>query len=296
MPRSNTSTRILPHPAIEDGNFSFPQGDYQVNPEQSGNSDTGIVLQHKLEGAPFIEELIDQGKAKFACLVSVSKTGYRKLNISENNKQEIHWDSDVAGKHPLLRPGVLYVGEDLKGGIWAQEHGVADIWLNQGIYIPRGARLVRGRYLLPRFEGLITAECYEDMKPGTFTVKANVNDGFSFQLRAAKDIFDFIQRDRSALRNSIMTHAVSECFNILKTKYSVSDEGEEKNRNEEGEDGSGDEWGQYSNLVALSELLKNKGVPHWSEDGFDAVKVATELYPIKLNDSADGHTREEDND
>ena len=273
---------MLPHPAIEDGNRSFPQGDYQVGHKPSGNSNTEIVLHHKLEGAPFIQSLIDQGDAEFACLMSVPKAGYRELRRSKSSEQKIDWNPDIAGKRPPeLGPCILYVGEDLEGGTWVQEDGVAEIWVNQGIYIPRGARLAKGRNLRPKLEELlIRAKYSEKMEPGTFTVVADASDDFHFILRAAKDIFDFIQIDNSPLRDSIVTHAVSECFHILKTEYNASNESKE--------------WKHHPNLVALSELLKNRGIDgHWSEDGFDAATAATELYPIKLNISADRYPFEE---
>ena len=293
MPKSNTSARMLPHPSIEDGNRSFPKGDYHVSHKLSENSRTEVVLNHKLEGAPFIQNLIEDGKAKFACLMSVPKIGYRELRISKNSEQKINWNSDIAGKRPpLLRPGILYVGEDLEDGTWTEEDGVAEIWLNQEIYIPKGARLAKGRYLRPKLgELLLRAKCYEEMKPGTFTVSVDTGDGFYFILKAARDVFEFIQRDDSALKHSIITHAVTACFHILKTGYNASDEYEVKNGIEEGEEGSGKEWKHYPNLVALSELLKNRGIDdHWSNDDFDAVKVATELYRIILNDSINSLT------
>ena len=300
MPKPNTSARILPHPAIEDGNFSFPEGDYQVSHEPSGNSDTEVVLHHTLKGARFIQKLIDQGKAKFVCLVSVPKTGYRKLHMSKDSKQKISWDPEVAGKHPFLIPSILYVGEDLEGGTWAEEDGVAAIWLNQEIYIPRGARLAIGRSMKHKLEAwLLQIEPDPTMKPGTFSVletASDSSDGFYFTLKAAKDIFDFIQIDHSALRGSIITHAVTACFHILQTRYDAPDVDQEMNGDEESEEVSPNEWKHFPNLVALSELLKNKGLPHWSEKGFDAVKVTTELYPIKLNDSADGHIPEGDDE
>ena len=288
MPKSNTSARMLPHPAIEDGNRSFPRGDYRVNREPSGNTDTGVILYHKLEGAPFIQSLIDRGDAKFACLVSVPKTGYRKLDISESSKQEISWDSDIVGEPPWLGPCILYVGEDREGGTWTQEDGVAEIWLNQEIYIPKGARLAKGRYLRPSSEightNMIHAKKDETMKPGTFRVEANSNEGFSFSLIAATNIYEFIHTPRGnlALRDSILTHAVSECFHILKTDYNAPVEDEENNSNEEDGEGRNNEWKQFPNLVALSEWLGDKKVPHWSDYGFDAVKVATDLYPIGI--------------
>ena len=300
MPKPNTSARILPHPAIEDGNFSFPEGDYQVSHEPTGNSGTEVVLYHTLKGAPFIQKMIDQGKAEFACLVSVPKTGYRKLHTSKDSKQKISWDPEVAGKHPSLRPGILYVGEDLEGGIWAQEDDVAELWLNQEIYIPRGARLTRGCDMQHKLEDwLLQIEPDSTMTSGTFYVleiASDSSDGFYFIVKAAKDIFDFIQIDHSALRNSILTHAVTACFHILQTRYDAPDVDQEMNGDEESEEESTNEWKHFPNLVALSELLKNRGLPHWSEKGFDAVKVTTELYPIKLNNSADGYIPEEDDE
>ena len=292
MPRFNTETRMLPHPVIEDGNFSFPQGDYQVSHKPSAESSTEVILTHKLEGAPFIQKLIEERRAEFACLVSVPKTGYRKLHTSKDSEQRIGWDLDIAGEPPWLWPIILYVDGNLQNGTWGKEDGVADIWLNQGIYIPKGARLARHRYLRPSSEirHLLRAECGDsNMSPGTFTVSASSNDGFYFRLVAAEDIYKFIQnpQGQSALRGSIITHAVSECFHILKTNHGTSEEGV-------------NEWEQHSNLVALSKWLEDEGldrnwedkgiVSHWSEDNFDALRVATELYPI------DSSTLEEDDE
>ena len=288
MLRSNTSARMLPHPAIDDGNRSFPQIDYHVRLEPSGNSSTGVVLHHELKNAPFIQSLIRQGTAKFACLVSAPRTGYRKLNISENSEQEISWDSDIVGEPPWLGPCILYVGKDFRGGTWAEKDGVAELWLNREVYIPKGARLVKGRYLRPspamKHTNMLYAKKDEAMKPGTFRVEANSNDGFFFSIVAATDIYEFINNPRGnlALRDSILTHAISACFQILKTDYDAPVEDEENSGNEDGEEWSHKEWKQHQNLVALSEWLGNKGLPHWSDYGFDAVKVATELYPIVI--------------
>ena len=296
MPKSNTSSRMLTHPAIEDGNRSFPQGSYQVRHKPSVESSTEVILYHKLEGAPFIQSLIDRGDAKFACLVSVPKTGYRELRTSDNSEQKISWDLNVAGERaPFLGPCILYVGEDLKNGTWTEEDGVAEDWLNLEIDIPKGSRLAKYSYLRPSSEiqDLLTAEIDEDANPGTFTVlEVDSNDGFYFQLRAAKDIFAFIKNPQGnrVLERSIITHAVSECFHILKTDYGTSGEGINK-------------WEEYPNLVALSERLENEGLDrdwenrgiahHWSNNDFDPIKVATELYPI---DPADSIILEEDDE
>ena len=276
MSKPNSMVRSLPYPTIEDGNFSFPDGDYRAIAQQSGNSGTKIILRHELKGAPFVENLIQDGKARFACLVSVPKTGYRKLHMADSSEQEITWDLGVVGEPPMLGPVVLYVGDDLSHKLTPKD-GVAKTWRNQKIDIPKGARLARGRYLgcSVAIQRLLKVRCKENMKPGSFTVSPNSNHGFYFCLEAAPDIFQFLQNPQGqlALRSSVLTHAVSQCFNILKSDYGASGEDDEKVG----------QWEQYKNLVSLSDWLETQKLPHWSEEDFDAVLMATHIYPIRIS-------------
>lgn len=269
-----STVRSLPFPAIEDGNLSFPEGAYSVTRQSVDASGAKVVLRHEITGAPFIEGLIEKGEVKFACLVSVPKTGYRELHIADGREQEIGWVLDVAGEPPMLGPIVLYVGNGLKHE-FSERDGVASVWQRQQVEIPKGARLARGRYLRSRSlaKSLLRVRQREAMKPGSFTVTPHTNDGFHFKLYAAKDIFHFLQRSEDRhLRSSIIIHAISQCLSILKTRYNVSSEDEEGD----------DHWDQHKNLVALASFLADKGMPHWSDEGFDAVEVATILYPIIL--------------
>lgn len=278
MPKYNIAVRSLPYPAIEDGNLSFPNGVYRVTPQSELASKTMVALRHEIEGSPFIQRLVEKGEAKFACTVSVPKTSYRRLHISKDGpEQKISWDLDVAGEPPMLGPVVLYDGdEDLIHKLTEQD-GVAGAWQNQEFKMPKGARLAKARYLRPSLiNSLLKPKYDESMKPGSFKIVEYTNDGFHFKLHAAKDIAQFCENpgDNVHFRDSIAIHAVSQCFNILKARYSASDEDDEE--------GEGEHWNQHRNLESLANLLASKGLPHWSEDGFDAVKVATELYPIRL--------------
>ncbi len=277
MTKPAPAVRSLPHPAIEDGNFSFPDGKYQVTTQLPGNTGDRVILHHQLTGAPFIERLLKMGEARFACLVSVSKTGYRKLHIAAETeaRQEVCWDLAVVGEPPRLGPLVLYLGTGLKHRFTEQD-GVAPLWRGRDIDLPRGVRLARGRYRRPAasIANLLTVRRNEELPAGSFTVADNTNAGFYFSLAAAADIFQFLQnpQDNSALRSSILTHAVSQCFNILQRNYSASEE----------DDGADGGWEQHTNLVALAGWLQGKGMPHWSDNDFDAIETATRLYPIRV--------------
>ena len=273
MPKPNSTVRSLPYPALEDGNFSFPDGSYQVFSQPFGNLGTEIVLRHQLTGAPFIENLISRGEAKFACSVSVPKTGYRKLHLADTSEQNITWNLDIVGEPPMLRPLILYVGDDLEYDL-TSEDGVAQVWENRKIEVPKGARLARGRYLrqVATIGSLLSARIKDEMKNGSFVVTVNTNKGFYFCIEAAPDIFHFLQnpQDNLAWRDSILTHAVSQCFNILKAEYGAPKE----------DDDSENHWNQHSNLRALADWLTAKSMLHWSDDDFNPVKTATELYSI----------------
>ena len=275
MSKSNSRVKSLPYPAIEDGNFSFPDGVYEVVPKPSGSSATKVALRHELKGASFVEKLIQNGEAQFACLVSVPKTGFRKLCRADSDEQEISWDLDIAGETPILGPVIVYVGDGIVGRKLTKRDGVAEIWQNRKIDVPKGARLARGRYLRPAstMQQLLKVQCSENLEKGSFTVKPNSNDGFYFALEAAPDIFQFLQNPQGelALRKSILVHAVSQCMNILKTDYDASREDDETGQ-----------WEQYRNLKSLSDLLADKNMGHWSDEDFDSVRVATELYPIEI--------------
>ena len=266
MAKAHSVVRSLPYPAVEVGNFSFSEGVYEVTARKKAMN--RVALRHELRGAPFVENLVRKGEAKFACLVSVPKTGYRRMEMAEGPEQEIGWDLDVAGEPPILGPLVLYVGDDFHHRLTARD-GVAAIWHGRKVVIPRGARLARERYLRPSaaIQNLLKVRLDGDMAAGSFVVRENSNDGFYFMLEAAPDVFRFLQNSQGEerLRGSILTHAVSQCFNILQRDYE--------------EDG---QWEQHRNLVSLAEWLEGKGEKHWSDDDFDGALAATRIYSLRV--------------
>ena len=195
--------------------------------------------------------------------------------MANSDEQEISWNMDIVGEPPILGPVIIYTGDGIIGRKLTEQDGVARIWQNREINIPKGARLAKGSYLRTSntMQDLLKVRCNSDMEKGSFTVKPNYNDGFYFALEAATDIFQFLQNPQgeSALRRSIIVHAVSQCLNILKNEFNPSGEDDEKGQ-----------WEQHRNLTSLSNLLEDKGMRNWNDDDFDAVRVATRLYPIQI--------------
>ena len=274
MPKLGTTSRSLPYPTIEDGNLAFPNGEYDVNFQPSGEN--GGILRHELKGARFIQRLIDQGKAEFACLISVPSMGYRELQRAETFKshQKISWDLEIVGNQvPMLAPVILYVGANLNHKL-TEEDDVGGFWQHQEICIPRGARLAKRCYLRHSLtiRDLLIVRKKGDLPAGSFTVsERRKGNYFYFNLDAHPDIFYFLQKHKNKgnkLCESIFTHAISGCFNILKDRYNSSNKDNEER------------WRQFPNLVSLSDHLYKLVGEDWNDPGFDLIKVATELRPI----------------
>ena len=274
--KSSPVVHALPYPALEAGNLSFPEGSYEpsVKMREDGCS---AEIEHKISGASFIEKLIDDDKIGFYCLFSSPKSGIRKLHKT-GMTGSIKWENSIVGEPPKLRPILVYTGED-KEHIFTKECGVAELWHGKKIILPRGARLARGGFLnvntseysFLRFEK-------GDFAPGIFKVEANTEKGFYFTIRAAPDVFSFVQKHgiEDALRLGILTGVVAQCFSILKHEYK-----------ERAEDGN-----EFGNLKILSAKLEQDYGCDWNDDDFDPMLAATTLYPLRVPSS--GKENEED--
>lgn len=270
MPQDGGVVRCLPYPVLEDGNLSYPRGDYEVDakPQDDG---TSAIIHHTIRDAPFLDRILQQGQAKYGCLVSVPLTGYRKLDLSDNAYQQVSWDISVVGEPPMLRPLILSVSEI--SCRFKPEDGVAEAWQGQNITFPRGARLALSRYFRPSssLHELLDVR-KADLPSGSFKVKACSEEGFYFQVLVASDLFPFLQNagEHKNHRDSLLTHVTSRCFEILK----------EEAPKEEGDDEEGPAWWEkYPNLSALAEELRRKNLPVWDDGDFFADEVATKLYP-----------------
>ena len=269
MARVGGIVRSLPYPIIEEGNLSYPNGEYQVEttPQQDGVS---VLLNHTVKGAAFLERLVSERKAKYGCLVSVPLTGYRKLHLSDEASQRVEWDMGVVGEPPMLRPVVVSVTET--SCILGPEDEVAEAWQGREIAIPKGARLALQSYLRPTssLHHLLHVEQEPDFRDGCFEVKPCDQEGFYFKVYAASDLYSFLQNpgEHPKHRSSVLTHVVSRCLEILARDYSDSDE----------DDDDTPKWKSFRNLEALANELEKLELPVWDEDSFSADKVATQWY------------------
>ncbi len=266
--KASPVVHTLPYPALEGGNLSFPEGLYEAKATMD-KGDRFVEIEHIISGAPFIENLIEQGLVQFSCLLSIPKAGVRRL-IETEQKGRVELDKSLNGEPPKLRPVLLYVGED-KEHEFTEKCGVAKIWQGKKITLPRGAKLARGDFfnITPSDYHFIRVRPSEKRDPGTFSVKPNTEDGFYFTVDAAIDVEKLIRNPgkNRALRYSVLTGVVGRCFSILGDEYSSEENSIEA----------------FPNLRVLSDKLKAEFDCDWTDrDNFDPMLAATIMRPIEV--------------
>ena len=258
--------RAVPWPVLAAGNGSFVEGVYGVRlkPGAPGRS---FSLIHEVENAALITNWIRGGKAKFICTVAAPVSAYRKVHVSASPEQEIDWRPDDLGSHPLFTP-MIVMASDLRHKVDATRDGLDRLWHGKILHLYKGSRIaICSTFALQSgVLGLLDFRLREDFDPGRFKVEPSQEEGFTFKIHLAKDLFDYLRYGRQApAGRNIMTHIVSAALSVLRRDY-ASDDGEEG-------------WESYPNLVAFANQLEEKQLGHWCDDDFDPAFVATSLYP-----------------
>ena len=264
----NPSSRTFDWPVLEAGNDSYENGSYSVTfkDEQTGKS---FRIQHKIQGAALVEQWIDTGKVSFICSVASPRSMYRKLHKSTSPAQLIEWQREDLGEYPTFTP-MIVANQEIQHVVDSVTDDLNPIWNGKYIQLPKGGRIAVGPTF--KFESgmnMLLDFCQDDnLQNGQLRVEASSEHGFKFKAHLAHNLYQHLRYRRNDLAGrNIMVHVVSAALGILQREY----------RDEEDENGEG--WGSFPNLAGLSDILEEKGLKHWTDEGFRPEEVASRLYP-----------------
>lgn len=249
---------------------------------EPGKDGCSFTVRHRVEGAPLINDVIAEGLAQFVCTVASPLSSYRTSHVSSEARQEIRWDSDDLGEPPMFTPMVV-VSAPFQRKLDRQQHGVHDLWHGRTVEFELGTRLALSDVVLMRSSvlNMLLFELDAELSDGEFRVEAEDREGFRFHVHLAADLHRFLKHDSDDVRHRhIITHVVGACFGVLKSDY----------RDDEDEEGG---WQSFRGLVALADMLKAKGLPHWSDDDFAPELAATRLYPHAVDGQPSGGNGED---
>ena len=273
---ASNSIRSHGFPVLEVGNISFPAGRYTQS-FKPGADQASFVINHRIEGAPLISRLLDEGKARYVCAVSSPISSYRRTHVSEGSSHLVHWDQNDLGEPPLFTPMIVST-DSCSLLLREKEDGVHEIWDNQKVRIEKGSRLALGHVIQLRSSilQLISMRENGDLADGEFYVDAETEQGFRFRVNLNPNLHKFLQIQRdNGIRQHVMTHIVTACLSLLQRDFHSDDD----------EEGG---WKSYRNLRALADFLGTKCQTHWSDADFRPEHIATKLYPHILPNETDG--------
>jgi len=263
--------RAFPYPVLSEGNLSFPEGQYLPEIEM-GADGFSATIRHELQGAPLISRFLKEGVAEYACSVSIPKTIYKHLHRTSNSIQNIQWDPDSIGEPAILRP--MIVCNQKMQCKFSTDDGISDSWIGKhGIFEP-GSKIALGPFFrtASSLQSLLAFITDPSLESGQFAVTTCDDDGFYFNVKVSPDLFGFLQHPNNENhllhRNSIMTHIVSRCFELLAREY--------------GPDAEENGWRSYRNLIALEADMESRGLPIWDSEDFTPEKAATVLHPHQI--------------
>ena len=267
----NPNSRALPWPVLEAGNASFPESEYSVTCE---NKETGqsFTLHHQVQGAPLIEQWMNEGKVEYICTVAAPRSMYRKIHKSGTPEQVIAWQQSDLGEFPIFTP-MLVTRENISHTVIAVSDGLNPVWNGRKLRLPIGARIAIG----PTFKfqsgiaGIMDFVEDKDLPNGQFKVTESLEDGFKFKVHLATNLHRHLKFHRNdAAEKNIMVHIVSAALSLLQREYQDDNE----------EEGG---WQSFPNLSSLATELQEHNIPHWTEENFQPELAATQLYPHILS-------------
>ncbi len=275
--------KSFPFPVLSPDSADYAEGmEYSAKVARTPGA-AAVSVRHRLVGDCLVARLLREGFAAFACIVSVPSTMYRRIFLADAREPECsqdvdysesgHGDDTDAVESPMFRPVILAKKSFSQNA--AKNAGLGPLWQDGGITIPEGAIIAYDDWA--RFGGesggLLIIDKGENLENGQMRVSEDAAGGFRFRVRVGGDLFDRLQSPAGQARHrvSILTHALSAAFQILKDKYP----------------NPGD-WREHINLRLVADKLARENAGNWGDEEFSPELAATILYPHIFDDASLG--------
>ena len=289
---ASLAPRIAGYPVMAPGGLDYTEEHvYEIEQvsDQDQPKDTIGVL-HRVRGDNLVSQLISQGKADFAITVVSPTCAYRNVELGAGTPERVNGgiqlEQNIAivtdqFRQPLMfQPAVIAnsAGEQLKVN---PSHGVDPLWIGVKIRLPVAAVVAVQPFLNAKstVQSILRLKKASpgSLNPGSFEVEAVTEEGFYFQVEVAEDLFNGLRNPVSfEHRDSIYSMALAQGLDILRRDY-----------------GNRETWQEYQHLKLLFQMLKQRSLPTWEEDGFKPNQIAATFHPHYLRVDLDEAVQED---
>ena len=274
-----SKSKAYPFPILSPSDMYYKDSiEYKAKIRLTGRD--SILLEHSLSGDSFVSEQLKEGRANFACVVTLTDTLYRHVFAARDCRQkEFTQEIDFSecnsnGRYsPWFKP-IIVSFEDIRGTV-DDSYGMHEIWLDRTIEMPEGSILAFTHWyrIGGTMDSILVFEPSPDLQYGELQVTPDTSDGFRFRVQVEKGFLDTLRRRSSKdprIRN-ISVYALSAGFRILREEF--KDTG----------------WKEHKNLEILASQLDKRNMLLWDDEDFSPEKAATMMYPLILTDFDEKH-------
>ena len=277
-------TKSFPFPVLSAASLDYP-GEAEYVGDISRMDNSSVIVSHKITDDNAVARFLKEGRAAFACIVSMPSTMYRRVFVCDDSKS-LQADSKIdykdsgahdSGEQPKFRPIVIKKGDC---SIAAGDAGLDEqLWSGGDIRFPDGGIIAFDHW--KEFKGdagslfQFKKDAAGAMEFGMIKVSDDTEGGFRFEVLVHPRFLDAMQEPGDGHKphvRSVQTHALSRGLEILARDYTE------------------DKWREFPNLMLLSQRLESEKLPHWEQDDFCPDEVATRLYPHLLPGEYDGES------
>ena len=237
-------------------------------------------IEHRVDGAPVISEMVSRGDAVWAVELRCPKTLIARISTSVVADHTVRWDDGDIDDSAWLIPGVLATTDiDVPDATVLHE-----VWHDASPRFPAGYWLARGdaRRVRSFRDSLLYFRLDPDLPPGRMRVETDRSSGnLRFAIRAAADVHREAMEGQG--NRSVWVAALVGVCGHFGRVFGGMDEAEE-----ESDDSASDPLAEEIR-VRLSEA----NVPSWDDgDLYDPAAAATAIEPFVFPPSAtDGESR-----
>lgn len=232
-----------------------------------------IKIKHSLDDDSIVADFVKKGKASFSCFLSVPRTLHRKTYLCKSSEleisQKIPFPLHVSAGKVFLRPSIVSL-EGLEIDNFDSLSDFYKIGVGSPIQIPKGGILGFSKWftISSVFSKLFRIRNKPELnsKSGLFESKVSTDKGFQIVVEMGKRLYEKVA-EGDPVKDYILCSALASAFTELKLK---SDRKEENDP----------EDGLLSEAKGLRELLENKGIRTWEDEGFNPVYAASCLKPV----------------
>ena len=268
---------MYPHPVLYDGTLDYDaDADYHADVSKSREV---IEVKHVLSRGSLVAALVESGKAKFFCTVSVRGTVFRRTESTAGNvvgnsisgQQRVEIPEFKFRREIFVHTGVcLLESEDVA---WEDASGVTEFHKAPRLSFSGRAFLALSGWkrFFPQ-DALFHIKSVQEMAEGHFEARTNQGESLRIVVSVAPRTYQTVVHERdSTVRSHVLCAALAQTLAELKQAYkNVSG----------GDSDTGPEDQQFlESAEGLKAFLRAKKIRTWEDEDFSPVLAASQYKP-----------------